>query len=218
MCKQNVYHQRVHCVSVEAGHFLHEVYLGSAWGTNRHAYISSRCSKLFSDPVSNGSFAEVDLLLCPVPFIDSVYTCEKCLSYLQRTNSDASCFVYLKQLPNPSLSPTNLLSMFPLHMVYKYILNEKQQLYVHVLLQCVKNSRELPLATVNMVKDYPEMTDWVHSVHCKVPFYISNNNYTNIAVDRVQAADQSMYNVLLLATGMFTFESNIMHVFFPHFV
>uniref|UniRef100_G3NLG6 Semaphorin 7A (JohnMiltonHagen blood group) n=2 Tax=Gasterosteus aculeatus aculeatus TaxID=481459 RepID=G3NLG6_GASAC len=65
---------------------------------------------------------------------------------------------------------------------------------------CVKNSRELPLATVNMVKDYPEMTDWVHSVHCKVPFYISNNNYTNIAVDRVQAADQSMYNVLLLAT------------------
>ncbi|KAM8890864.1 semaphorin-7A [Spinachia spinachia] len=65
---------------------------------------------------------------------------------------------------------------------------------------CVKNSRALPLATVNMVKDYPEMTDWVHSVHYKAPFFISNNNYTNIAVDRVRAADQSMYNVLLLAT------------------
>ncbi|XP_068459717.1 semaphorin-7A [Clinocottus analis] len=65
---------------------------------------------------------------------------------------------------------------------------------------CVKNSRTLPLATVNMVKDYPEMTDWVHSMHYTAPFYISNNNYTKIAVDRVQAADQHMYNVLLLAT------------------
>ncbi|XP_073328805.1 semaphorin-7A [Pagrus major] len=65
---------------------------------------------------------------------------------------------------------------------------------------CVKNSRHLPLATVNMVKDYPEMTDWVHSTHSKAPFYISSNNYTKIAVDRVQAADQRMYNILLLST------------------
>ncbi|XP_054476238.1 semaphorin-7A [Anoplopoma fimbria] len=65
---------------------------------------------------------------------------------------------------------------------------------------CVKNSRTLPLATVNMVKDHPEMTDWVHAVHYTAPFYISSNNYTKIAVDRVKAADQNMYNVLLLAT------------------
>ncbi|XP_038562143.1 semaphorin-7A [Micropterus salmoides] len=65
---------------------------------------------------------------------------------------------------------------------------------------CVKNSKSLPLATVNMVKDYPEMTEWVHSVHYTAPFYISSNNYTKIVVDQVQAADQSMYNVLLLAT------------------
>ncbi|XP_044049173.1 semaphorin-7A [Siniperca chuatsi] len=65
---------------------------------------------------------------------------------------------------------------------------------------CVKNSRSLPLATVNMVKDYPEMTDWVQSLHHTAPFYISSNNYTKIAVDRVQAADQHMYNILLLAT------------------
>ncbi|XP_036962445.1 semaphorin-7A [Acanthopagrus latus] len=65
---------------------------------------------------------------------------------------------------------------------------------------CVKNSRHLPLATVNMVKDYPEMTDWVHSMHYKAPFYISSNNYTKIAVDRVQAADQRLYNILLLST------------------
>ncbi|XP_041650841.1 semaphorin-7A [Cheilinus undulatus] len=65
---------------------------------------------------------------------------------------------------------------------------------------CVKNSRSLPLATVNMVKDYPEMSDWVHSVHTKAPLYISNNNYTKIAVDRVKGADKHMHNILLLAT------------------
>ncbi|KAI3376437.1 hypothetical protein L3Q82_016899, partial [Scortum barcoo] len=66
---------------------------------------------------------------------------------------------------------------------------------------CVKNSRSsLPLATVNMVKDYPEMTDWVYPVHQTAPFYVSSNNYTKIVVDQVQAADQSMYNVMFLAT------------------
>lgn len=54
-----------------------------------------------------------------------------------------------------------------------------------------------------MVKNHPEMNDWVHSIHYKAPFYVSNNNYIKIAVDSVQAADQRMYNVLLLSTGMF---------------
>lgn len=65
---------------------------------------------------------------------------------------------------------------------------------------CVKNSRTLPLATVNMVKDYPEMNHWVHSIHYSAPFYVSGNNYTKIVVDRVLASDQRMYNILLLAT------------------
>ncbi|KAM6937082.1 semaphorin-7A [Xenentodon cancila] len=65
---------------------------------------------------------------------------------------------------------------------------------------CVRNSKSLPRATVSMVKDYPEMTDWAHSLHYTAPFYVSNNNYTKIAVDQVQAADQHMYNILLLAT------------------
>nr|XP_057931021.1 semaphorin-7A isoform X2 [Doryrhamphus excisus] len=65
---------------------------------------------------------------------------------------------------------------------------------------CVKNSRSLPLATVNVVRDHPEMSDWVHSIHSKTPFYVSNNNYTKILVDRVQAVDQNVYNILLLAT------------------
>uniref|UniRef100_H3CSL6 Semaphorin 7A (JohnMiltonHagen blood group) n=1 Tax=Tetraodon nigroviridis TaxID=99883 RepID=H3CSL6_TETNG len=65
---------------------------------------------------------------------------------------------------------------------------------------CNRNSRSLPLATINLVKNHPEMSDWVHSVHYTAPFYVSNNNYVKIAVDRVQAADQCMYNVLLLST------------------
>ncbi|XP_061773090.1 semaphorin-7A isoform X3 [Nerophis ophidion] len=60
---------------------------------------------------------------------------------------------------------------------------------------CVKNSRSLPLATVSVVRDHPEISDWVY----KTPFYVSNNNYTKIVVDRVQAVDD-MYNILLLAT------------------
>lgn len=46
------------------------------------------------------------------------------------------------------------------------------------------------------------MTDWVHPIQRHAPFYISNNKYIKIAVDRVQASDGKLYNVLLLATGM----------------
>ncbi|XP_036431928.1 semaphorin-7A [Colossoma macropomum] len=65
---------------------------------------------------------------------------------------------------------------------------------------CVKDSRSLPTATINIIKNHPEMTDWVRPIQKDSPFYISNNNYTRIVVDRVQAADENMYNVLLLAT------------------
>ncbi|XP_046890503.1 semaphorin-7A [Hypomesus transpacificus] len=66
--------------------------------------------------------------------------------------------------------------------------------------KCVSNSKTLPLDTINVVKDHPEMSDWIHSIHPRIPFYISSNNYTKIAVDQVQAADEHMHNVLLLAT------------------
>ncbi|KAM3869937.1 semaphorin-7A [Diretmus argenteus] len=65
---------------------------------------------------------------------------------------------------------------------------------------CVKNSKTLPLATINVVKGHPEVSDWVRSIDHLAPFFVSSSNYTKIAVDRVQAADQRMYNVLLLAT------------------
>uniref|UniRef100_A0A8C4ZA85 Semaphorin 7A (JohnMiltonHagen blood group) n=1 Tax=Gadus morhua TaxID=8049 RepID=A0A8C4ZA85_GADMO len=43
---------------------------------------------------------------------------------------------------------------------------------------------------------------WLHSsIHPLAPFYVSSYNYTKLAVDRVRAADQHTYNVLLLATG-----------------
>ncbi|XP_011474402.3 semaphorin-7A isoform X2 [Oryzias latipes] len=65
---------------------------------------------------------------------------------------------------------------------------------------CVKDSKSLPWGTISIVRDHPEMTDWVHSIHQTAPFYISSHNYTKIVVDRVKAADQREYNILLLAT------------------
>ncbi|KAM8861758.1 semaphorin-7A-like isoform 1-T1 [Synchiropus picturatus] len=65
---------------------------------------------------------------------------------------------------------------------------------------CVKNRQDLSMSTLNMLKDYPEMSQWVYPLHSSAPFYVSNYHYRKIAVDTVQAADQHLYNVLLLAT------------------
>ncbi|XP_076863636.1 semaphorin-7A isoform X2 [Brachyhypopomus gauderio] len=65
---------------------------------------------------------------------------------------------------------------------------------------CVKDSRSLPSETMNVIKRYPEMTDWIRPIQIHSPFYISNYNYTNIVVDSVQATDDEMYNVVLLST------------------
>lgn len=48
------------------------------------------------------------------------------------------------------------------------------------------------------------MTDWIHPIHRHAPFYVSSNNYTKIAVDRAETADNNTHSVLLLATGMFS--------------
>lgn len=93
------------------------------------------------------------------------------------------------------LRPTELLKVSCKHAAC-YI-----SIRVSTCFQCVRKSRSLPLATINLVKNHPEMSDWVHPIHYTAPFYVSNNNYVKIAVDRVQAADQHMYNVLLLSTG-----------------
>ncbi|XP_048014296.1 semaphorin-7A [Megalobrama amblycephala] len=65
---------------------------------------------------------------------------------------------------------------------------------------CVKNSNSVPHSTLQIIKDYPEMKDWIHPIQRETPFFTSNKNFTKIAVDRVQASNESMHNVLLLAT------------------
>ncbi|XP_066524413.1 semaphorin-7A isoform X2 [Hoplias malabaricus] len=65
---------------------------------------------------------------------------------------------------------------------------------------CVEDSKSLPMATINVIKQHPEMNQWVQPIQKTSPFYISNSNYTRIVVDRVKAADGKKYNVLFLAT------------------
>lgn len=65
----------------------------------------------------------------------------------------------------------------------------------------MENSNSIPLSTLHIIKDYPEMKDWIHPIQQETPFFTSNKNFTKIAVDRVQASDENMHNVLLLATG-----------------
>ncbi|XP_073688079.1 semaphorin-7A isoform X2 [Garra rufa] len=65
---------------------------------------------------------------------------------------------------------------------------------------CVKQSNSIPTSTLQIIKDHPEMKNWIQPIKKETPFFTSNKNFTKIAVDRVQASDDSTYNVLLLAT------------------
>uniref|UniRef100_A0A671T0S9 Semaphorin-7A-like n=1 Tax=Sinocyclocheilus anshuiensis TaxID=1608454 RepID=A0A671T0S9_9TELE len=65
---------------------------------------------------------------------------------------------------------------------------------------CVKQSNSIPISTLQIIKDHPEMKDWIQPIQKETPFFTSNKNFTKIAIDRVQASDDSMHNVLLLAT------------------
>lgn len=76
---------------------------------------------------------------------------------------------------------------------------------------CVMDSRSLPIPTLRIVRNHPEMTDWVHPIQKRDPLYISNNNYTKIAVDKVQASDKNFYSVLLLATDTGTIHKILEH-------
>ncbi|KAL2093240.1 hypothetical protein ACEWY4_010552 [Coilia grayii] len=64
---------------------------------------------------------------------------------------------------------------------------------------CNKNSMQIPISTLNVIKDHSEMTDWIRPIQREAPFYVSSNNYTKIAVDQVETSSGT-YNVLLLAT------------------
>ncbi|XP_016354652.1 semaphorin-7A-like isoform X1 [Sinocyclocheilus anshuiensis] len=64
---------------------------------------------------------------------------------------------------------------------------------------CVKQSNSIPISTLQIIKDHPDMKDWIHPIQKDTPFFTSNKNFTKIAVDRVQASDESIHSVLLLA-------------------
>ncbi|KAJ8417605.1 hypothetical protein AAFF_G00224480 [Aldrovandia affinis] len=65
---------------------------------------------------------------------------------------------------------------------------------------CVEDSRNIPVGTLRIIKEHPEMSDWIQPIHQQAPLYISNNNYTRIAVDTVTAANGHPHNVMFLAT------------------
>ncbi|KAK2867338.1 hypothetical protein QQF64_023030 [Cirrhinus molitorella] len=64
---------------------------------------------------------------------------------------------------------------------------------------CDEKSNSIPISTLQIIKDHPEMKNWIEPIQKETPFFTSNKNFTKIAVDRVQASDDSIYNVLLLA-------------------
>ncbi|NP_001315437.1 semaphorin-7A isoform 1 precursor [Danio rerio] len=66
--------------------------------------------------------------------------------------------------------------------------------------KCVENSNSLPIPTLKIIKDYPEMKDWIHPIQKDTPFFTSSKNFTKIVVDQIRALDENVYNVLLLAT------------------
>lgn len=71
---------------------------------------------------------------------------------------------------------------------------------------CVDNSQALKENVLNMAKDHPEMSDWIHPIVKAAPFMISDRHYRKIQVDRVTVPGQKPHNVLLLAT-----ESGLIH-------
>ncbi|KAJ8335485.1 hypothetical protein SKAU_G00388270 [Synaphobranchus kaupii] len=65
---------------------------------------------------------------------------------------------------------------------------------------CSLSSKDIPVKTLRIVKEYPEMSNWIWPLHRQAPFYISNSAYTRIAVDTVTAVNGRPHNVLFLAT------------------
>ncbi|KAJ8281238.1 hypothetical protein GJAV_G00065180 [Gymnothorax javanicus] len=65
---------------------------------------------------------------------------------------------------------------------------------------CVANSKAIPVETLRILKEHPEMSQWIWPLQRQAPFYITNTAYTRIAVDTVTAVDGHPHNILLLAT------------------
>ncbi|XP_048829009.1 semaphorin-7A-like isoform X2 [Brienomyrus brachyistius] len=67
---------------------------------------------------------------------------------------------------------------------------------------CVVDSTKLPLDVLRLVKDHPEMKDWVRPVNNSDPIVVSHHHqYKDIRVDRVNTSLGASYHVILLTLG-----------------
>lgn len=67
--------------------------------------------------------------------------------------------------------------------------------------QNITSSLHLPDKTLQFVKDHPLLEDPVLPIGNSPRLITKDVNYTQIVVDRVQALDQKIYDVIFTGTG-----------------
>nr|XP_015198946.1 PREDICTED: semaphorin-7A-like [Lepisosteus oculatus] len=66
---------------------------------------------------------------------------------------------------------------------------------------CVSDSTKLNMDVLNIIKDNPEMEDWVKPIDQSAPFMVSHRHYRQIQVDVVKRRANSSHTVLLMSLG-----------------
>ncbi|MBN3308930.1 SEM7A protein, partial [Amia calva] len=66
---------------------------------------------------------------------------------------------------------------------------------------CVRDSTTLSKEVLDIIKDNPEMEDWVKPIDKTAPFMVSHKHYRKIQVDRVMGQNNTSHTVLLLSAG-----------------
>uniref|UniRef100_W5NDE2 Sema domain-containing protein n=1 Tax=Lepisosteus oculatus TaxID=7918 RepID=W5NDE2_LEPOC len=64
---------------------------------------------------------------------------------------------------------------------------------------CVSDSTKLNMDVLNIIKDNPEMEDWVKPIDQSAPFMVSHRHYRQIQVDVVKRRANSSHTVLLMS-------------------
>ncbi|XP_069046881.1 semaphorin-7A-like [Lepisosteus oculatus] len=64
---------------------------------------------------------------------------------------------------------------------------------------CVSDSTKLNMDVLNIIKDNPEMEDWVKPIDQTAPFMVSHRHYRQIQVDVVKRHANSSHTVLLMS-------------------
>lgn len=67
--------------------------------------------------------------------------------------------------------------------------------------QNISSSLHLPDKTLQFVKDHPLLEDPVLPIGNRPCLIAKDVNYTQIVVDRIQALDQKIYDVIFTGTG-----------------